>query len=41
MAMLNGFTSQIMPEYSLIERSEEKKPLRAVLSRDLRFQMAL
>ena len=34
----NGSARQIRSAYSRIERSEEKKPLRALLSSDMRFQ---
>ena len=36
--MLKGLIRQIVSAYSLIERSEEKKPLQAVLSSDLQLQ---
>ena len=35
---LSGSTLQMLLQYSLMDRSEEKKPVRAVLSSDIRFQ---
>ena len=35
---LRGSTFQMLLQYSAIERSEEKKPVRAVLRTDMRFQ---
>ena len=34
----SGSTAQMLLQYSLIERSEEKNPVRAVFSSDIRFQ---
>ena len=34
----SGSTFQMFRQYSAMERSEEKKPVRAVLSTDIRFQ---
>ena len=35
---LRGSTFQMLLQYSAMERSDEKKPVRAVLSTDIRFQ---
>ena len=35
---LSGSTDQMFRQYSVMDRSEEKKPVRAVFSSDIRFQ---